>query len=144
MQLGNQKGACSTWLYYFHPTDTTEVNNFRIRDSSKISRKFPHICANIWVLFFSFWLTSLCMTDSRFIHISTNDPTWFLFMGWVIFACVIICAFTWWPFQQEPCLIHLAQCQPQKRASQMLIKVPFLMQCPRFSFTLLAFFLCIE
>ena len=25
------------------------------------------------LLFFSFWLTSLCMTDSRAIHISTNE-----------------------------------------------------------------------
>ena len=30
-------------------------------------------------LFFSFWLTSLCMTDSRSTHISTNDPVLFLF-----------------------------------------------------------------
>ena len=28
------------------------------------------------------------------------------FYGWVIFTCVIICVFTWWPFQQESCLIH--------------------------------------
>ena len=30
------------------------------------------VCVNIY-LFFSFWLTSLCMTYSRFIHITTND-----------------------------------------------------------------------
>ena len=41
----------------------------------------PHICVNIWYLFFSFWLTSLYMTVSRLIHISTNDPVLFLFMA---------------------------------------------------------------
>ena len=28
----------------------------------------PHICVNIWYLFFSFWFTSLCLRGSRFIH----------------------------------------------------------------------------
>ena len=32
-------------------------------------------------LFFSFWLTSLCMTDSGSVHFSTNDPISFLFMA---------------------------------------------------------------
>ena len=41
----------------------------------------PHICANIWYLFFSFWLTSLHMTDTRSIHVSTDDSVSFLFMG---------------------------------------------------------------
>ena len=41
----------------------------------------PHVCVNIQYLFFSLWLTSLCMTHSRSIHISTNDPISFLFMA---------------------------------------------------------------
>ena len=41
----------------------------------------PHICINIRYLFFSFRLTSLCMTVSRSIHVSTNDPIAFLFMA---------------------------------------------------------------
>ena len=32
------------------------------------------------IVFSSFWLTSLCMIDSRSIHISTNDPLWFLLL----------------------------------------------------------------
>ena len=36
---------------------------------------------NIWYLFFSFWLPPLCMTDSRSIHISANDPISFLFIA---------------------------------------------------------------
>ena len=36
--------------------------------------------SNIIYLFFSFLLTSLCMTDSRSIHISINDPIPFLFI----------------------------------------------------------------
>ena len=33
----------------------------------------PYIWVNIQYLFFSFWLTLLCMTDSRPIHFSAND-----------------------------------------------------------------------
>ena len=33
------------------------------------------------LLFFSFWLTSLCMTDSRSIHLTTNNSVSFLFMA---------------------------------------------------------------
>ena len=41
-----------------------------------------HIYAfNIQYLFFSFWLTSLCVTVSMSIHVSTNDPITFLFMA---------------------------------------------------------------
>ena len=36
---------------------------------------------SIWYLFFSFWLTSLCMTDSRFIHLITNNSVSFLCMA---------------------------------------------------------------
>ena len=43
--------------------------------------KIPYMCVNIWCLFFSFWLTSLCMINSRSVHISTNDPVSFLFMA---------------------------------------------------------------
>ena len=32
-------------------------------------------------MFFSFWLTSLCITVSRSIHVSTNDPVLFLFVA---------------------------------------------------------------
>ena len=34
---------------------------------------------NIQCLLFSFWFTALCITYSRFIHITTNDPILFLF-----------------------------------------------------------------
>ena len=43
--------------------------------------QIPHICIDIRYLFFSFLLTSLCMTVSRSIHVSTNDPISFLFMA---------------------------------------------------------------
>ena len=39
---------------------------------STIFLDFIYICVNTH-LFFSFWLPSLCMTYSRFIHITTND-----------------------------------------------------------------------
>ena len=43
--------------------------------------QIPCICVSIWYLFFSFWLTSLCMTDSRSIHLTTNNSISFLFMA---------------------------------------------------------------
>ena len=47
----------------------------------KNSQRKSYICVNIQYLFFSFWLTSLCMTDSKFIHITTNDPILFFLMA---------------------------------------------------------------
>ena len=39
----------------------------------------PYICVSIQYLFFSFRLTSLCMTDSRSIHLTTNNSISFFF-----------------------------------------------------------------
>ena len=50
----------------------------------------PHICVNIRYLFCSFWLTSLCMTVSRSIHVSTKWPNFLPFYGWVIFHCIYV------------------------------------------------------
>ena len=44
-----------------------------------------YIYVSIRYLFFSFWLTSLCMRDSRSIHLTTNNCIY----GWVIFYWVI-------------------------------------------------------
>ena len=41
----------------------------------------PYICVSIRYLFFSFRVTSLCMTDSRSIHLTTNNSISFLFMA---------------------------------------------------------------
>ena len=46
-------------------------------------------CINIWYLFFFFWLTSLCVTNCKFIHITTNDPVPFLLYGWLIFQLYV-------------------------------------------------------
>ena len=40
-----------------------------------------HICVNIWHLLFSFWLTSLCIIGSRFIHLIKTDSDGLLFMA---------------------------------------------------------------
>ena len=55
----------------------------------------------MWYLFFSFWLTSFCMT------VSTNDPI-VLFYGWVIFHCIYVPHLLypflcWWTFRLLPC-----------------------------------------
>ena len=39
--------------------------------------QIPYICANIQYLFFSFWLTSLYITSSRFIHLTRMDSNSF-------------------------------------------------------------------
>ena len=39
------------------------------------------MCISIQYLFFSFWLTSLCMTDSRSIYLITNNSVSLLFMA---------------------------------------------------------------
>ena len=41
----------------------------------------PYICVSIRYLFFSFWITLLCMTVSRSIHVSANDTSLFLFIA---------------------------------------------------------------
>ena len=50
----------------------------------------PHTYINVRYLFFSFCLTPFCLTVSRSIHISTNDPVLFLFNDWVIFHCIYV------------------------------------------------------
>ena len=40
-----------------------------------------YMCVNIRYLFFSFWLTSFCVTVSRSIHVSANGTTSFLSMS---------------------------------------------------------------
>ena len=40
----------------------------------------PCICVNIWYLFFSFWLASLSITGSRFIHLNRTNSNSFFFM----------------------------------------------------------------
>ena len=62
--------------------------------------QIPHMCVNIWCLFFSLWLTSLCMTEchpwqciTRSIHVSTNDPFSFLYIYMLHFLNPFLC---WW------------------------------------------------
>ena len=52
-----------------------------VKSSFKILSQVPYICVSILYLFFSFWLTSLCMTDSNSIHLITNTSISFLFMA---------------------------------------------------------------
>ena len=46
------------------------------------------MCVRIWYLSISFWLTSLCIIGSRFIHLIRNWLNSVPFYGWVIFHCV--------------------------------------------------------
>ena len=49
--------------------------------SSVPSFEIPYICVNIQYLSFSFWLTSLCITGSMFIHLIRTDSDVLLFMA---------------------------------------------------------------
>jgi len=46
------------------------------------------MCVNIWYLFF--WLTSLCIKGSWFIHLTRTDSNLFLFMAGLVFHCVYV------------------------------------------------------
>ena len=48
------------------------------------------MCVRIQYLSFSFWLTSLCVRGSEFIHLMRTDSNSFLFHGWIIFHCVYV------------------------------------------------------
>ena len=50
----------------------------------------PYTRDVIWYFSFSVWLTSLCMTVSRSIHISTGDPILFLWLSDIL-LCVCVC-----------------------------------------------------
>ena len=51
-----------------------------VKGSSVSPFWIPYICISMQYLLFSFWLTLLCVMDSRSIHITTNDLIVFLFM----------------------------------------------------------------
>ena len=48
---------------------------------SVVVRYYPYIWVSIWYLFFSFWLTSLCVTNSSFIYVCSTDSHLFFFMA---------------------------------------------------------------
>ena len=49
-----------------------------------------YICISILYWCFSFWLTSLCIIGSSFIHLIRTDSNAFFFNGWVILHCVYV------------------------------------------------------
>ena len=62
-----------------------KVLEFQLQHQSINEYSGLNICVNIWHLSFSFWLTSLCITSSRFIHFIRTNSNVFIFHGWVIF-----------------------------------------------------------
>ena len=77
------------WYYLLIPYNWTEL-----------------ICANIWYLSFSFWLTSLCVIGSSFVRLIRMDSNAFLSYGWEIFHCVYgflrVCVYIYIYSYQEP------------------------------------------
>ena len=78
------------------------------------SFQIPYICVSVLYWCFSFWLTSLCIIGSSFIHLIN----WFkciLFHGWVILHCVYVpqlsCLFIcWWASRLFPYPGYYKQC----------------------------------
>ena len=74
----------------------------------------PYICISILYWCLSFWLTSLCIMGSSFIHLIRTDSNVF-FNGWVIFHGVyapqlpypFVC---WWASRLLPCPGYYKQC----------------------------------
>ena len=50
-------------------------------NSSVPSLQTPCVCVSIQYLYFSFWLTSLCIMGSSFIHLNRTDSNEFIFMA---------------------------------------------------------------
>ena len=54
----------------------------------RLSQSHVNKCINILYWCFSFWLTSLCIIGSSFIHLIRTDSTVFFFYSWIVFHCV--------------------------------------------------------
>ena len=70
---------------------------------------------NILYWCFSFWLTSLCIIGSSFIHLIRTDSNAFFFNSWVILHCVYVPQLSypficWWTSRLLPCLSYCKQC----------------------------------
>ena len=80
-------------LYYptlsFLPTPPMSISLFSLPESPLHTYKQVHqhqfsrvyICINIQYLFFSIWLTSLCIIGSTFIHLKTTDSSAFFYLA---------------------------------------------------------------
>ena len=74
-----------------------------------------HICVKILYWCFSFWLTSLCIIGSSFIHLIRTDLNVFFFNSWVIFHCVYVPQLSYpficrWASRLLPCPSYCKQC----------------------------------
>ena len=95
------------------------------------------VCVNIQCLFYSFWLASLCIIGSRFIHFSRTNSDAFLFYGWVIFHCIyelqllypFIC---WWTSRLLPCLNYYKQCCNEHLGICIYFNYDFLRACAQY------------
>ena len=75
----------------------------------------PYICVSILYWCFYFWLTSLCIIGSSFIHLIRIDLNVFFFNGWVIFHYVYVPQLSypfvcWWMSRLFPCPGYCKQC----------------------------------
>ena len=75
----------------------------------------PYICVSILYWCFSFWLTSLCIIGSSFIHLIRTDSNVFFLNGWVILHCVYVPQLSYpficgWTSRLLPCPGYYQQC----------------------------------
>ena len=64
-----------------------------VHHSTGVCMEIPYTCLHIQYLSFSFWLTPLCITGSRFVHITRTDSNAFLFI-----AVTQLLLSYFWPF----------------------------------------------
>ena len=90
----------------------------------------PYICGSILYCCFSFWLTSLCIMGSSFIHLIRTDSNVF-FNGWVIFHSVYVPQLSypficWWASMLLPCPGHYKQCYDEHWSARVSFSSGFL------------------
>ena len=86
------------------------------------------------VFFFSFWLTSLCMT----ISVSTYICKWHNFVplcGWIIFRCIYVphplyAFLCWWTFRLLPRPDCCRSCCSGRWGARVFLNYGFLQVCP--------------
>ena len=64
-----------------YPTRLLHPCNFPGKNTGMGCHFLLHICISKWYLSFTFWLTSLCIIGSRFIHFIRTDSNAFLYMA---------------------------------------------------------------
>ena len=80
---------------------------------------------------FSFWLTSLCIIGSSFIHLIRTDSNVFFFNGWILLHCVYVPQLSypficWWASRLLPYPGYYKQCCDEQWGTRVSFNSGFL------------------